>query len=118
MLAKITKAFTFEAAHRLPHVPLEHKCSRLHGHNYRVEVSLVGEVQQSTGFVADFFDIDKHVGPLVESLDHRFLNDIEGLTNPTAEKIAEWFINQLNDLEHLHSIRIYENADCWAEVRR
>jgi 6-pyruvoyltetrahydropterin/6-carboxytetrahydropterin synthase len=116
MQARITKAFTFEAAHRLPWVPPEHKCSRLHGHNYRVEVTLLGAVNPATGFVADFFDIEARVRPLVDKLDHRCLNHIEDLLNPTAENIAGWFVERLADMANLEHVRVYENADCWAQV--
>lgn len=116
MYASITKAFTFEAAHSLPWVAQEHKCRRLHGHNYRVEITLSGQVPFATGFVVDFFEIEKRVQPLVDQLDHRCLNHIEGLMNPTAENIAAWFIKRLSDLETLTRIRVYENADCWAEM--
>ena len=107
MYASITKAFTFEAAHSLPWVAQEHKCRRLHGHNYRVEITLSGQVPFATGFVVDFFEIEKRVQPLVDQLDHRCLNHIEGLMNPTAENIAAWFIKRLSDLETLTKIRVY-----------
>lgn len=118
MQARITKAFTFEAAHRLPWVPREHKCSRLHGHNYRVEVTILGEVEKTTGFVVDFFDLEAEVRPLIDMLDHRCLNHIEDLINPTAENIAGWFVERLADLKYLECVRVYENADCWAQVDR
>lgn len=75
---KITQAFTFEAAHRLPNVPPAHRCHRMHGHSYRVELRLQGAVDPVTGFVADFFDIEAAFQPLLERLDHHCLNEIEG----------------------------------------
>lgn len=85
---KITQAFTFEAAHRLPQVPTTHRCYRLHGHSYRVELQLDGPVDPLSGFIVDFFDVEAAFAPLLGRLDHQCLNDVEGLENPTAENIA------------------------------
>jgi 6-pyruvoyltetrahydropterin/6-carboxytetrahydropterin synthase len=87
---QIFKEFTFEAAHRLPRVPAAHKCSRLHGHSYRVEVHIAGPVDPDHGWVTDFVDIKEAFKPVHDQLDHRYLNEIEGLENPTSEKIAKW----------------------------
>jgi 6-pyruvoyltetrahydropterin/6-carboxytetrahydropterin synthase len=113
---RISQAFKFEAAHRLPNVPETHRCSRLHGHSYRVEVHLDGPVDPHMGFVADFFDIEKCFAGIVDTLDHRCLNDVEGLENPTAENIAVWIWDRLKPgLEQISAVRVYETADCWAE---
>lgn len=113
---KITQAFTFEAAHRLPHVPSTHKCHRMHGHSYRVELQLKGTVDAKTGFVIDFFDVEKVFGPVLESLDHHILNDIEGLENPTAENIAVWIWTKVKPLlDELNSVKVFETPACWAE---
>ena len=86
---KITQAFRFEAAHRLPRKET-HPCHRLHGHSYRVELQLEGAVDPASGFLVDFFDIEAAFGPLLKQLDHYCLNEIAGLENPTAENIAIW----------------------------
>jgi 6-pyruvoyltetrahydropterin/6-carboxytetrahydropterin synthase len=86
----IFKVFRIEAAHRLPHVPAGHKCARLHGHSFRIEIHLRGPVGEATGWVADFADIGAAFAPVFEQLDHRYLNDIEGLDNPTSENLARW----------------------------
>lgn len=113
---KITQAFRFEAAHLLPHVPECHRCRRLHGHSYRVELRLEGPVDPHTGFVVDFFDIEAAFGPLLERLDHHYLNDIEGLENPTAENIAVWIFERTKKtLPQLASVVVFETGDCWAE---
>lgn len=113
---KITQAFRFEAAHRLPKVPPTHRCHRMHGHSYRVELELEGTVDPSTGFVVDFFDIEAAFGPLLRALDHHCLNDIDGLDNPTAENIAVWIWRQIAPaLPQLAAVRVFETADCWAE---
>nr|WP_294504571.1 6-carboxytetrahydropterin synthase QueD [uncultured Rhodopila sp.] len=113
---KITQAFMFEAAHRLPNVPPAHRCHRMHGHSYRVELRLQGAVDPVTGFVADFFDIEAAFQPLLERLDHHCLNEIEGLENPTAEIIAIWIWDRLRaSVTQLASVVVYETPNCWAE---
>jgi 6-pyruvoyltetrahydropterin/6-carboxytetrahydropterin synthase len=89
-IVTLVKEFTFEAAHRLPNVPPENKCRRLHGHSYGVEIHVTGEVDPGTGWLIDYADIKKAAGPIIERLDHRCLNEIEGLENPTSERIAAW----------------------------
>jgi 6-pyruvoyltetrahydropterin/6-carboxytetrahydropterin synthase len=92
---EIFKEFTFEAAHRLPHVPEGHKCGRLHGHSYRVEVHVSGPLGADSGWVRDFADLSAVVKPVVDDLDHYYLNDIEGLDNPTSEMLARWIWHRL-----------------------
>lgn len=86
----VFKEFTIEAAHRLPNVPQGHKCARLHGHSFRVEVHVEGVVDDEAGWVVDFADIKEAFMPLFEQLDHHYLNEIEGLSNPTSENLAKW----------------------------
>lgn len=93
---EIYKEFTFEAAHRLPNVRPGHKCGRLHGHSFRVQVHVHGEVDPHLGWIIDFADIKDAFKPLYEQLDHNFLNEIEGLSNPTSENIAVWIWNRLH----------------------
>ena len=92
---EIYKAFTIEAAHRLPNLPESHKCYRLHGHSFKIEVHVTGEVDQNTGWIMDFADISAAFKPLFERLDHHYLNEIEGLENPTSENLAKWIWRQL-----------------------
>lgn len=87
---EIWKDFTFEAAHLLPNVPEGHKCRRLHGHSYRVRVWVCGDLDPTLGWVVDFADIKAACEPIREVLDHRYLNEIEGLENPTAEVLVRW----------------------------
>jgi 6-pyruvoyltetrahydropterin/6-carboxytetrahydropterin synthase len=92
---EIFKEFTFEAAHRLPFVPDGHKCARLHGHSFRVEIHVGGEVDTRTGWIMDFGDIKSAFKPLHNQLDHHYLNEIEGLENPTSENLASWIWERL-----------------------
>lgn len=108
---EIYKAFTIEAAHRLPNLPEDHKCRRLHGHSFRIEVHVSGEVDNSTGWVIDFADISLAFKPLFEQLDHHYLNEIEGLENPTSENLAKWIWEKLKpELPLLSSVVIQETC--------
>ncbi len=95
MRVRLERSYRFEAAHFLPKVPPGHKCARMHGHSYLVEVAVEGEVDPARGWLIDFADIDEHAGPLVRQLDHQVLNEIEGLANPTSELLAAWWWQKL-----------------------
>ena len=95
-MMEIFKEFSFEAAHRLPNVPENHKCHKLHGHSYRVLVHVQGPVGDQTGWVIDFSDIEEAFEPLRKQLDHQYLNEIPGLENPTSEIIARWIWERLD----------------------
>lgn len=115
---RITQAFTFEAAHFLPGVPETHRCHRMHGHSYKVELTLQGEVDPKTGFVVDFFDVETAFAPLLTKLDHYCLNEVEGLANPTAELIAVWIWERTKPLlPLLVQVRVYETAMCFADYQ-
>lgn len=92
---EIFKEFTFEAAHRLPNVPEGHKCGRLHGHSFQVSIHVRGVVDPSAGWVRDFADLKVAFRPLEEQLDHRYLNEVAGLSNPTSENLARWIWKEL-----------------------
>lgn len=118
MKATICKEFTFAAAHSLPLMPEWHKCRRLHGHTYRVEIRLAGELD-ALGMVADFAFIEAAWKPLHATLDHQHLNAIEGLETPTAENVAAFVAAGVVDaLPQLHSVRVWESSTSWAEVAR
>lgn len=93
---EIFKEFTFEAAHRLPNVPTDHKCARLHGHSFRVSIHVEGNVDPSVGWVADFADIKRAFKPYYDQLDHYYLNEIDGLENPTSEVLARWIWERID----------------------
>ena len=108
---EIFKDFTFEAAHRLPNVPAEHKCGRLHGHSFLVTLYISGDIDQNTGWIMDFGDIKHVFKPIYEQLDHNYLNDIPGLENPTSEVLAKWIWNELKPLlPELSKIQIRETC--------
>ncbi len=108
---EIFKDFHFEAAHRLLKAPEGHKCRRLHGHSYRVRISVSGTLLDATGWVIDFADIAAAFRPLRDILDHQYLNDIPGLENPTCEAIAVWIWDRLKPvLPCLHQITVRETS--------
>ena len=109
--AEIFREFAFEAAHRLPNVPDGHKCARLHGHSYLAVVHVSGPVGLDTGWVQDFGEIKAAFKPLEDQLDHRYLNDIPGLENPTSEVLAKWIWDRLIvALPNLTEVRIKETC--------
>lgn len=107
----IFRIFYLEAARRLPHLPPEHPCSRLHGHSFRIEVHLAGPLHERLGWVTDFADIERAWAEVHATLDHRYLNDIPGLENPTSEHLAIWLWGRLKPvLPGLCKIVVQESA--------
>ena len=112
---ELFRKFQIEAAHFLPNVPEGHKCRRMHGHSFRIEVHVSGEVGAQTGWVMDFADVKRAFQPLFDQLDHHCLNDIDGLENPTSENLARWIWQRLQPaLPGLDRIVVQEtcNAGC------
>jgi 6-pyruvoyltetrahydropterin/6-carboxytetrahydropterin synthase len=107
---ELFREFTFEAAHRLPHVPDGHKCARLHGHSYRVEVHISGEVDPATGWVMDYAEIKHAFQPLHDQLDHHYLNEVPGLENPTSELLARWIWQRLDGRLPLCAVLVRETC--------
>lgn len=95
MKVELRKTFQFEAAHRLPHLPEGHKCRRLHGHSFQVEIVVRGECDPQLGWLMDYAEIARRFQPLWEQLDHHYLNEIPGLENPTSEVLAAWIWKRL-----------------------
>lgn len=125
MPVRISKNFRFEAAHWLPGMPEGHKCRRLHGHSFKIEVHLVGETDPETGILIDFGDIKTVVKPYIEMLDHYCLNEVGErlgdplLCNPSSENLAQWFYEQLNDqLPGLYSVVVHETCTSRCEYRQ
>ena len=117
MKTTISKAFSFDAAHFLPKVSEGHKCKNLHGHTYKVILKLKGEIDPEMGWIIDFSEISSYFKPILTELDHKLLNNIKGLENPTAENISGWiFIKLKGVLKELSSVTVYETESCWAET--
>lgn len=115
---EIFKEFSFEAAHRLPNVPQGHKCARLHGHTFYVRISVEGDAGEDSGWVMDFGDIKASFEPIYQQLDHYYLNDIEGLDNPTSEVLARWIWQHLKpELAQLSCIEIRETCTSGCRYR-
>ncbi|HEV7300955.1 MAG TPA: 6-carboxytetrahydropterin synthase QueD [Tepidisphaeraceae bacterium] len=118
MIVRLSKTFRFEAAHYLPTFPQGHKCRRLHGHSFRFDVIVEGDVDEAKGFLIDYGDIKAAAAPIVAQLDHFYLNDIEGLENPTAEMLSRWLWRQLKPaLPLLASIVVHETCTSSCEYR-
>lgn len=118
MRVSLTKTIDFESAHWLPTFPDGHKCRRLHGHSFRVDVVVEGEVDPAKGYLVDFGDIKRVLDPLKERLDHRLLNEIEGLENPTAEMLAKWVYDHVRgELPLVSVVRVRETCTSAAEYR-
>ena len=112
MKAEIRKTISFESAHRLPNVPVGHKCYRLHGHSFAVELRAAGEVDAHTGWVMDFADLKAAFEPLFKVLDHNYLNEIEGLENPTSENLARWIWERLKPtVPKLSEVTVHETCN-------
>jgi 6-pyruvoyltetrahydropterin/6-carboxytetrahydropterin synthase len=110
---EIYKKFSIEAAHRLPNVPDGHKCARLHGHSFQISLYVSGNIIEPTGWVVDFADIKAAFKPLYKQLDHHYLNEIEGLENPTSENLARWIWERLKPtLPQLSKVMIQETCTC------
>ena len=107
---ELIKTFRFEAAHALPQVPPDHKCRRLHGHSYRVDIHVTGQPDPQTGWVVDFGRIKQIVEPVLAELDHRCLNDIPGLENSTSELLGKYLWDRiLPQLPILSAVTVWES---------
>lgn len=92
---ELSRSYRFEAAHHLPQAPEGHRCRRVHGHSYEVELHVLGELDEAAGWVTDFATIDTAFTPVRELLDHQLLNDVDDLENPTSELLARWIWRRL-----------------------
>ena len=117
-MMEIRKSFTLEAAHRLPNVPSGHKCARLHGHSFNVEIAVGGPLDPQKGWIIDYADIKEAFQPLHDQLDHNYLNDIPGLQNPTSENLAVWIWDKLKPaLHNLTAVIVHETCTTTCEYR-
>lgn len=108
----IFRVFHLQCARRLPALPASHPCARLHGHSFEVELTVSGEVDPALGWVLDFADLEAAWQPIHNALDHRYLNEIAGLDNPTSENLALWLWQQLKPaLPGLSRIQVMETHD-------
>jgi 6-pyruvoyltetrahydropterin/6-carboxytetrahydropterin synthase len=118
MKVRLSKTFHFEAAHDLPTFPEAHKCRRLHGHSYRFTVIVEGEVDPARGYLIDYGDIKNAAEPIVRRLDHYYLNQIEGLENPTSEVLARWIWDRLKPaLPMLVKVIVHETCTSTCEYQ-
>jgi 6-pyruvoyltetrahydropterin/6-carboxytetrahydropterin synthase len=109
---ELIKEFRFEAAHRLPRVAPDHKCARLHGHSFKFELHVEGPVDEGSGWLIDFGVLDQALAPLLAQLDHHYLNEIDGLDNPTSEVLARWIFERVRPtVPQLTAVTLYETCD-------
>ncbi|HEY3233775.1 MAG TPA: 6-carboxytetrahydropterin synthase QueD, partial [Polyangiaceae bacterium] len=112
MNVRLVKELRFEAAHRLPNVPPGHKCARLHGHSFKVELAVEGAVDPKTGWLIDYAAMGELWLPIYQVLDHNYLNEIEGLENPTSENLARWLWQRIKPgLKELVRVTVHETCD-------
>ena len=117
-VVELNHKFSFDPAHSLPNAPEDHKCRRLHGHTFHVEVQVSGPVGETSGWVMDYGQMKEVVRPVIAQLDHRHLNEIEGLENPTSEHIAMWIWNRIADgLPGLTAVCIHETCNTGCTYR-
>jgi len=106
---EIYKEFSFDSAHFLPNVPVGHKCREMHGHTYRLKVFIKGDLDPNLGWIMDFKELKDALLPVIDTLDHKLINNVPGLENPTAENITVWIWNQIQpSLPLLSRIELYE----------
>ena len=118
MRVSLTKTFTFEAAHWLPTFPDGHKCRRMHGHSFHVDVVVTGPVSEAKGYLVDYGDMKAAIAPVKARLDHYVLNEVDGLANPTAENVARWVFDRLKPaLPMLELVRVHETCTTACEYR-
>jgi len=108
MRTRLERSYRFEAAHFLPRVPPGHKCARMHGHSYAVDLVIEGDIDPERGWLMDFAEIDEYAQPVIRRLDHQVLNEVEGLSNPTSELLAVWIWRQLAALPGLAEVVVSE----------
>ena len=119
VIIELNKTFRFEAAHLLPNVHDGHKCRRLHGHSYQIELVLVGEIDEKMGWLMDFADVRAAWQPVHDTLDHYYLNEIPGLENPTSEVLAHWIFERLTaTLPDLDAVIVHETCTSSATYRK
>lgn len=116
MKVRLVQEFRFEAAHWLPKVHAGHKCARLHGHSYRIEVAVTGQVNEETGWFIDYQRLHDAWTPLFGMLDHHCLNEVKGLENPTSEILSRWLWDHLSPtLAGLERVTVFETNDARCE---
>ncbi len=117
-MMEIRKSFTIEAAHRLPNLPPAHKCARLHGHSFNIEIGVGGPIDPHKGWIIDYAEIKDAFQPIYDQLDHNYLNDIPGLQNPTSEILAMWIWERLKpELHNLTAVIVHETCTTTCEYR-
>lgn len=109
MKFELKQHFQIESARFLPQLPSSHPCSRMHGHSFKIVLTLIGDLDPKLGWVIDYNEIALKMKPLLEKIDHRILNEVEGLENPTSELLAKWlYDNARKELPMLTKVSVAE----------
>ena len=118
MHVRLVKSFDFEAAHYLPEFPDGHKCRRMHGHSFRVDVVVEGEIPEGRHYLIDYGEIKAVIEPVRLRLDHYLLNEVEGLEHPTSEVLARWIWDRVKpELPLLCEVHVHETCTSRCEYR-
>ncbi len=114
----IAKRFTFSASHIIGGLPADHPCTRLHGHNYEVEVVLQSPELDAVGFVRDYHELSTLGDFIGTTIEHKHLNDVLGHDRTTAEVISKWLYDWCKERwPEVTAIRVSETPCSWAEYR-
>ncbi|MGE3756689.1 MAG: 6-pyruvoyl tetrahydropterin synthase family protein [Pseudobdellovibrionaceae bacterium] len=120
-ICELRQHFHLESARYLPHLPKSHPCSRMHGHSFKVTLVMEGPLDSKVGWVIDYNDVKAAAGPIFSEIDHRCLNEVSGLENPTTEILTAWIFEKVKArLPDLVQVIVAETADteCRYPVRR
>lgn len=111
MKYELKQHFHIESARFLPHLPKSHPCANMHGHSFKIILQLKGELQPQVGWVMDYHEISLVMAPLLKQLDHKVLNEVPGLENPTSELLAKWIYEKARlSIPLLQSVTIMETT--------
>ena len=114
---QIFKTFYFDSAHFLPNVPEDHKCRQMHGHTYKLIIYISGSNDNHEGWIVDFAELKNRINPVIELVDHKVLNEIKGLENPTCENIAKWLWENIKkDFPSLSKLELHETPTTGAII--
>lgn len=109
MSFELKQHFRIESARYLTGLEPSHPCSKMHGHSFKITLSIIGDLDPQKGWVIDYHEITKVMKPLLDQLDHKVLNEVSGLENPTSELLAKWIYRKTKShIPGLKSVNVSE----------